>query len=627
MSQDLRLPGERFLALLAEDRPLQDYNALLSSLQEEGGDPDDVQRLHDLAVRARALREIGQRRESELSALFDTVADLAELKELDDVLEAIVRRARTLLACDVSYLSLNDDEAGETYMRITQGIHTEEFRNVRLPFGAGLGGLVAQTARPYATDDYFTDERFRHLRGIDHAVAGEEIRSIMGVPLLIGRRVIGVLYAANHEVRPFAREDIDLMTSFAAHAAIALDNARRVEQTAAALADLKATGELLQRNIEGVQRSARAHDRLAGVVLRGGGLEDMASELHQVLEEPVQILDAQGAVLASSAPDLGTDDVDLDQLHGALEENHTVTGDGRSVAPVWAGGVPLAAVLLRSEVDEVNQRILERAAMTAALIMVVRRSVAQTESRLRGDLLVDLLVGRAGAGSLTARASLLGTDLSRKISLLVIDGADPRVRQATGDLAATHSGLSAEVGDRMVLMLPDRDALETGRHIVQLAGRTRPSARRTVGRVLPTVGVAGPVTGVEGVRSAYQEATRCLEALLALGRRGDVADSASLGFVGLLLGKGDPADQVDAVLGPVLDYDRDRGTDLVLTLETWLGQDRHLGRSGEELHLHPNTVTQRLDRVGRLLGDGWQSPERLLEVSLALRLRRVLPSP
>lgn len=33
-------------------------------------------------------------------------------------------------------------------MRITQGIHTEEFRHVRLGFGEGLGGLVAQTARP-----------------------------------------------------------------------------------------------------------------------------------------------------------------------------------------------------------------------------------------------------------------------------------------------------------------------------------------------------------------------------------------------------------------------------------------------------------------------------------------------
>ena len=82
MSDDLRLPAERFLALLAEDRPLHDCTVLLSSLQEEGGDPVGLQRIHDLAVRARGLREIGQRRESELSALFDTVADLAELKRL-----------------------------------------------------------------------------------------------------------------------------------------------------------------------------------------------------------------------------------------------------------------------------------------------------------------------------------------------------------------------------------------------------------------------------------------------------------------------------------------------------------------------------------------------------------------
>lgn len=45
------------------------------------------------------------------------------------------------------------------------------------------------------------------------------------------------------------------------------------------------------------------------------------------------------------------------------------------------------------------------------------------------------------------------------------------------------------------------------------------------------------------------------------------------------------------------------------------------------MHVHPNTVTQRLDRIGHLLGDGWQSPESLLELGLALRLRAVLSDP
>src|SRR5690606_9581653 len=149
-------------------------------------------------------------------------------------------------------------------------------------------------------------------------------------------------------------------------------------------------------------------------------------------------------------------------------------------------------------------------------------------------------------------------------------------------------------------------------------------ARQTVGRGPLTAGVAGPVTGVEGVRSAYEEATSCLEALLSLGRRGEVTDAPSLGFVGLLLGGGAPSDYVTRHLGPVLDYDRERRTALLETLAAWLAEDRHLGRTGERLHVHPNTVTQRLDRIGQLLGDGWQGPERLLELALAVRLRQVL---
>lgn len=616
--------AEQFLELLAEDRPVADYEELRRTAA--GSDRDAADRVHALALRARGLREQDRRREAELSALFDTVADLAALKDLDDVLEAIVRRARTLLGCDVSYLSLNDDEAGATYMRVTQGIHTEAFRNVRLGFGEGLGGLVAQTARPYMTDDYFADDRFEHTRQVDTAVGGEEIRAILGVPLLLGRTVIGVLYAANHDARPFSRADVDLLTSFAGHAAVALDNARRIRETQAALADLRETSELLRRNVEGVQLASVAHERLTGVVLQGGSLADLAHELHQVLQDAVHIVDARGATLATTDPDDPPGEHDLAVVAQAFRDTGTHLGDGLSIAPVFAGGAPLAAVLTRGEVDEVARRILERAATTAALIMVVQRSVSEAQTRRRGDLLVDLLVGRSGAGSLTARASLLGADLSRQHAVLVVDGVDPQLRQSAADLATNVRGLSAEVGDRLVVVLPEEDALDAGGRLLLRAGPRTGAVHPPVGRAVPTVGVAGPVTGVDGVRAAYEEATRCLDALLALGRRGEVADAGTLGFVGLLLARHDPAQHVRARLGPLLDYDRQRGTALVHTLEMWLAEDRHLARTGERLHVHPNTVAQRLDRVGRLLGPGWQDPANLLELGLALRLRRVLPA-
>ena len=51
--------------------------------------------------------------------------------------------------------------------------------------------------------------------------------------------------------------------------------------------------------------------------------------------------------------------------------------------------------------------------------------------------------------------------------------------------------------------------------------------------------------------------------------------------------------------------------------------DRNLARSREALHIHVNTVTQRLERITALLDDDWQRPDRSLEVQIALRLHRI----
>lgn len=73
-------------------------------------------------------------------------------------------------------------------------------------------------------------------------------------------------------------------------------------------------------------------------------------------------------------------------------------------------------------------------------------------------------------------------------------------------------------------------------------------------------------------------------------------------------------------MGQVVAYDRRRGTDLVRTLDAYFASGMSPARTKDELHVHVNTVAQRLERVGRLLGPDWQSPARALEIQLALRL-------
>ena len=80
---------------------------------------------------------------------------------------------------------------------------------------------------------------------------------------------------------------------------------------------------------------------------------------------------------------------------------------------------------------------------------------------------------------------------------------------------------------------------------------------------------------------------------------------------------------VRRTIGSLLDYDHERGTDLVGTLEAYFSNDRNLARTREALQIHVNTVTQRLERITKLLDDGWQQHDRSLEVQLALRLHLV----
>ena len=192
-----------------------------------------------------------------------------------------------------------------------------------------------------------------------------------------------------------------------------------------------------------------------------------------------------------------------------------------------------------------------------------------------------------------------------------------RVVSAASRLAAARGGLGGVYDGKVVLALPG-DAP---------AGMAL-TVRDRLAQVLETtvtVGAAGPGRGPDEIAHAHRDAHQCLVALLALGRRGDAADVTGLGFARLLLGGGPAAIEefLAATIKPLLDYDAERGTELAGTVEAWFATGGSPARAADVLHVHPNTVTQRLDRVTALIGKDWRTPERALDVQLALRLWRL----
>ncbi|MFC6161924.1 helix-turn-helix domain-containing protein [Kribbella jiaozuonensis] len=585
---------EELLRLLAEDAPG-------SELARAAGE-DAVAR--DLALRIRAGMDASKKREAELSALVDVARELASARDPGGVLDTIVHRARTLIGTDVAYLTLYDETRGDTYMRATDGSVSAAFQQLRLPLGAGLGGLVAETYKPYWTADYPSDRRFRHTMPIDDAVGEEGLVAICGTPLIVDGAFVGVLFASNRTARPFSRDEVSLLGSLATLAAVTIVQVRAAAETAAALDQLSAAHA-------GVEHAAAAHDRFADIVLSGGDVDAIAAALAELLDVWVVLVDAAGNELAVAGA-----------VPGSVPWQESESGRLTRIGDCWvvaatANGERLGALVIggADDLSGADRRIVERAAVVTALVLLFRRQSAEQSQRAQADLLADVLSGSADPRTLTDRLRLLAPNHRHDRLVVAV---------CRGDHSAVRARLSAPLEDRLVLTGP------YGGDLVLLFARTTPTgAARDLAEVAKragvTISVTGPAAWGEPLVEVHRQAARLVATMLRLGRTSESATPDGLGVAGLVGASDvDVRSHVHHVLGKVIDYDTQRGTDLIGTLHAYFAAGQSPTRAATSLHIHPNTVQQRLDRVTALLGDGWQSPDRSLDLQVALRLHSAL---
>jgi DNA-binding PucR family transcriptional regulator len=629
-------------ALLREDAAPEALASTLTGLEPQLAEV--LKPLVDDAAEVAAQLADRRRREAELAALYETAGDLSSERDIEAVLQAIVGRARTLLDTDAAYLMLHDHERGDTYMRVTDGIRTTAFKQARLALGDGLGGLVAKTREPYSTADYLADTRFVHT--VDEEVSGEGLVAIQGVPLVRGDRVIGVLFAANRRARPFTEEEVALLISLANHATIAIENATLIEDLRRALRELQEAHVASEEHRESVERAAALHDRLTNIVLEGGGMASVAQTLCDVLGGGLLVVDVQGRVITAA----GTGPLlEAAQQRGALPPGSPVARAVRDacvrsdaprrstrvpgsdewpptwVTPVVAGPEVLGAlVLVRPSIEAADIRSLERGALVTALILLNERTVAEAEHRMRGELFDDLFtLPIRDSDGLRRRAALMGLDLSRAHTVLLASAAGSRTQdlcEAAVSYASAQGGLAAAHDGKTVAVLPaDRPAGELARDMSARLGHA-------LGEPV-TVGASVAAAGVEGFAESYRDARQCLDVLTILDRHGDWATPEDLGIYGVLLAHADHAaleQFVQRVLGPVIEYDAQRSSELERTMLVFFDNDGNLAKTAASLYVHVNTLYQRLDRIGRLLGTGWRHGDAALHVHLALKLRKAV---
>lgn len=157
---------------------------------------------------------------SQLKTLLDIAKALTSERELGRLLNLVVDAAARVVSADRGTLFIVDQDTGELWSKVAQGMGTSE---IRVPSGHGIAGAVATTGQIANLRDAYADPRFNPA--VDRAT-GYSTYNMLCVPLRNSRGdVVGVLQLLNKQTGSFDSEDEELLLALGGQAAAALENA------------------------------------------------------------------------------------------------------------------------------------------------------------------------------------------------------------------------------------------------------------------------------------------------------------------------------------------------------------------------------------------------------------------
>ena len=186
------------------------------------------------------------RRVVELNALHEVGAALSTTGELDKLLKAILNQATGVIGANYGSIMLLNPERETLSVAAASGIVLDRFEHLELPVGDSIAGLVSSTGEPLIIEDVESDMRFRRRNRPQF-----ETKSLICAPLKTPNAVLGVINLSDkRDHQAFTHEDLRLLVTLAAQAAMAIEDAKHFQQVRRQLGEVTALHELSNRLAE-----------------------------------------------------------------------------------------------------------------------------------------------------------------------------------------------------------------------------------------------------------------------------------------------------------------------------------------------------------------------------------------
>lgn len=174
---------------------------------------------------------------------------------LEDILKLIVNLTASVMNAKICALWLLDEETGELRIRATQAMSQEYLKDRSLKVGEGIVGLVAKEKEAVAIYDVMKDKRYKET----NLAAKEGFVSMLSVPMMVKKKLIGVINVYTVEPYEFTKNDINLLSAVANQAAVAIENTELIVKT-----------KVIQEELE----SRKKVEKAKGILMKEQGLTE-----------------------------------------------------------------------------------------------------------------------------------------------------------------------------------------------------------------------------------------------------------------------------------------------------------------------------------------------------------------
>ncbi|HEY8108017.1 MAG TPA: GAF domain-containing protein, partial [Gaiellaceae bacterium] len=216
---------ERPLGLLTVsfDRPRglsQEDRALIDVLLQQCGQALERAGLYEREQAERRRAEDASRRLDHLQKIVETSLSA---ESVDDFLRDLLKHLRSILHADRAAILTLDEEEGALHIRAAEGIGADVEKTVRVPLGHGIAGRIAVTGEPRIISDLTKED-------VVSAYLRDAGGSLIGVPLTVKDRILGVMHVSSLTTDAFTEDDLELLVLAADRAGLAFERMMMYER-------------------------------------------------------------------------------------------------------------------------------------------------------------------------------------------------------------------------------------------------------------------------------------------------------------------------------------------------------------------------------------------------------------